>query len=348
MKKLFKMFLAVILCFCSILAFSASAFANEATSGLTEEECLERIYQIEIGWEQYNPGTNRNVISELPDESISEEIDTQKNVTFFGKEYTFIYEKTLLYPLEEGKKHSYLYYPEGETDPYQLLYNEDGSIYAILFTFAHISIKETDSPDTVRPLVEQAVKEWVDVSQYSHNIVNVSPSISNPEAFVSYKYIYYNEVEGYVKERFMVSVGHDGQVRAAWIDVPKDNIGKLDVIDGNENKILMAKLREMYNSTATRVTGYYFYTNPYIVYYGGEEYIYYSIMAEMEYLEDGSYVSGWTTLLLVPLSLLSSELNFTEDPYPPSTTDMSVIFPILGIVSAGGFTLFAARRKKNK
>ena len=43
--------------------------------------------------------------------------------------------------------------------------------------------------------------------------------------------------------------------------------------------------------------------------------------------------------------------NFTgkpSEPQPPETADISVIFPILGIISAGGFTLFAAKRKKNK
>lgn len=43
--------------------------------------------------------------------------------------------------------------------------------------------------------------------------------------------------------------------------------------------------------------------------------------------------------------------NFTgkpSEPQPPETADISVIFPILGIISAGGFTLFAVKRKKNK
>ena len=281
------------------------AFALTAIACNSDKEVWLQVYEVGGGSLSDDVFNHENVISD--DVIYTQERTVGEKTTFSTptSSYSLSYCETLFYPLQNRKVHKYLV--DGSEDEGAVLLNEDGSLYAILRDdIALIDISETDTPETIRPALEKALSNWVDLSKYDHVEVRQSGN-SVDGSFGWYRLFFYDELQGYRGDYTTVMVYDDGRVGALWInDLLIDTDENLPVIDKEKEEMMIQKrLQAIYNTDTTEYRSHTLFDMPSLCTYGNELCIYYRLNVTLYETDLSSETSGYTTELLIPVRLLT-------------------------------------------
>lgn len=287
-----------ILCLLSVLLICLVACSKEPDY---MSEILE-VNTLEYATESKETGANHvNVISSTPVRTQEKNAAVSKELKLCSKTYALTYKETLFFPDRSKKVHSYAPLNNSES---LVLFEEDGSIYGISnFPIAKLNITNTDSYEIVRVALENELSDWIDFSKYQH----VDMENSNQNGYYSfYRFVYYNTYQGYVSDYLTILVNNDGTISALCI---LDDLlaFKLDfeINKDSEEKVLNAKLENMFNTDDLEFKSYEMISTPVIVVYEGELYVEYGVSCNA-YSKKYSSDYGEAVRLLVPVSLLTN------------------------------------------
>lgn len=299
-----------------ILVVSCACSPNEpqneettATQAVTDSVNAEAPYDTYLNQiylvmdESYSESTAEDVhvISSIPVSSMEEGLPQTKELVLHGQTIQLTYRGTRHVELGSYKYHAYTV--NGD-ERYSILFNEDGSIRALLYYFTTIDIAPDATPDTVRALLEPILEAYVDISKYE---VAEEPNIDldRDGSFGRYYFYYYNRVDGYIADFTRVAVDDAGRVYGLAIndlsmDVPQFTIDKEKV-----NTLIDLKLQKLFEASDSQYVSFDLGVNrPSIRIYNGELNIYYYVKAQ---LQKNGHPDQRSMELLIPLRLLTTE-----------------------------------------
>ena len=220
----------------------------------------------------YEFNHNFNVDSS-PEIYVKEAPVEKNNVEIFGKNIGVKYSDTIFYPIGDITVDRHKILESDRENPCILLRN-DGSIYAILDTvICTLDISKSESPDTVKTLLEKSLSKLISFDDYdSFKVESSRPQGS--EKFGIYDCIWYNSIDSITNGYVKICVNDDGEVFAIWIipGVSESDINKNISFD-NIDKAISDKLPEIYTTEKTTLSGYEIFSLRFAS-YQGKTYVY--------------------------------------------------------------------------
>ena len=263
MKKLFILISAVMLliCFCS-----CGDVAEE-----TDENIIASIYEENNGTpnseKQFN---HKNIISSDLEYSADPEAPLTKVFTIDGCELEAQYKDTVYYPVGEQRLDRYLV--DGDEEK-SVLVTRDGNISCILYDFAKITISSKATPEEVLPLLKEQLSKTFDIQAYENVNFDTVTNVVSP--FGVYDFLFYNIVNGYIKNYILVSVLDSGEIFALKKfgvneSVLNDYCATQNIDSANVEKLLENKLKDIYSTDTTEYISYDNSSHPRLTVYNGE------------------------------------------------------------------------------
>lgn len=301
--RLNRLFVIVVIILSTLSSCSFETDINNVSLSETEKnKLLQHIF--EISYQEYADGTNHvNTISPIAEYSIDTNAPENKTIQFLGTECSISYVETIFFPLGDFKVHRYALTDDEDC---RILLMEDNSVYAVSGAFAVIDIPSDASSDTVKAAVEPVVSQWLDPSNYAN--VQVEQGISINGSFGYYKYIYYNDIQGYRTNWASVFVNDNGEIISVQVSNIPINTGALEINESLATELLELKLRSIFDTKSTSFLDYYLSADAQIVMYSGELCAYYPLSVQYYGTQYGNEMELTTACdLLIPIDLLTAE-----------------------------------------
>lgn len=297
MKKIFScLFIsAMFLSICSCNSTHYNVTSDEFSASTTDKIYLNEILEADTGIYDQEPNLNhKNIIDTQPESSVDRSKAEKTTVKIDGKDRSLDYSDTLFYPV--GEKKVDCYYVDGNKDSLVLL-NSDGSINSILYQFSQLNISKTESPDQVKLLLDQKLRDLVDISRYEY-VQIPSSNESLGEGFGLYDYLYYNMMDGYMTDYIRVSVLDDGSVLGFSINEVETTATELNIDEKKEDELLVLKLKDIYTTAHTEYVSHKTVFPPQLVTYQGELYVQHYVSVVYRDEARGELSSFINTILL--------------------------------------------------
>ena len=261
--------------------FSSCSKTNE--SDMSEVNFLSQIYEINQGL-VYS-------FEELEEELTSYEINGQK--------LDISYKNTLYYPVGDQKMHYYAY---SDSDNDYLLFDENGTLATIcgysvcMKVLGKVAMPQNLSEENVRLAVMTAVSQIIKLDNYDKWKLTENPN----EDSGHYMFVFYNEVNGYTCDYVTVILYADGRIlRVTSMNNELDYMNlNLSINENWENKLLLAKLKDMYNTNGNEYISHELHEKK-ILKYNDEICVQYNISVTTSDYGDRIY-------LFIPLSVLTT------------------------------------------
>lgn len=297
MNKMFS-FLFITTLFLSLCSCNDTSYhetSGESYLSAPDESYLNVILEADTGAYDLEPNLNhKNIMSTQPESSVDRTKEEKTTVKIDDKDLSLDYSDTLFYPV--GEKKVDRYYVDGNKDSVVLL-NSDGSINSILYQFSQLNISKTESPDQVKLLLDQKLRDLVDISRYKY-VQIPSSNESLGEGFGLYDYLYYNMMDGYMTDYIRVSVLDDGSVLGFSINEVGSATAVLNIDKKKEDELLTLKLKDIYTTAHTEYVSYKTHFPPQLVTYQGELYVQHYVSAMYRDEVRGEQSSFINTILL--------------------------------------------------
>lgn len=287
-----------------VLALLMTLWTCSCKNNQEEKNDLDHIYEVDDHTYQFDTESfnHRNTISDVPERKVDANMPLTKNIYINNKEYNLKYAESLHYPI--GDKILNMYLVDGN-EKQKILLNPDGSISAMLYDFEKLDIQPTSSPATVRSLLEPKLQNVIDLTKYQNvNMPTSDENQSETGEFGIYDFLYYNSVDGYMTDYTKVSVDKNGNIFGLSInDLGKDDLD-LNLDKEKEKELLVAKLKDIYNTDTTEYKSYEEVYPPQVVIYNGEICIQYYV--SVMYVDStGGELSDWILPILIPVHIIT-------------------------------------------
>lgn len=268
------------------------------------EKYLELIYETNDSYLGLEKDFNhKNVISTSVQYSVDSSVPSLIKNKINGLEKELHYVRTLYYPLTDEMVHSYLVDGiEGK----RILINKDGSIKAIQHNFITLEISEHATPSEILPILEKVLEEYIDLSYYKYIDLPDDMSQNNSGGFGSYRFVFYNLVDGYKTDWMKISVSDEGNVYGFWISNLKYSVESLNVNKELENEMLELKFKDIYTTNLTEYKSFKIDERftPQVVIRNDETYIQYTASAKYINKSNGVEIDSFLTEVLIPVELI--------------------------------------------
>jgi hypothetical protein len=290
MYKKSVVFLSILLI--TALSLSACNTINEVEKN--KDHYLSKIYHVV---DKGEGDLENGVLSYETKSAIETNVEQSLEMEIDNEIVDLQYSETQYFAIRRKKAHLYLV--DGDSNK-EVLIEEDGSVRAIFYKFSKIEISEKSTPDEVLPLLESKIGKFFNISDYEYlDKPDYHPDRSD---FGSYRFRYYNAVDGYITENVNVSVNHKGEIYGLTIFRFDSDITELNIDKELESDLIELKLKNMPKQDDRTYKSYDIHFTPVLVMYNDEVYVEYYVAPK--YIKSGEEYSGYLEILLIPLEFM--------------------------------------------
>lgn len=226
-------------------------------------------------------------------DSIDENAVREVQKVICGSEHTFEYEKTVTSGV--SRKSSLIYTMNGDKEK-KLYITPDGKLSKIAFDFAVIDMPEDGDTEKIRTLVEEKIRELVDISAYANTEIDTSGS--------GIDFSYFNSVGGCVTNWARVYVTKRGELSALKVGGVSGDLDDFTIDEEKVERLINAKYASIYNTRKTKYISYTETPRRGIVVRDGVTYVGFAVYAT--YRKDGVELSDFTIRIMIPLDMVKA------------------------------------------
>lgn len=272
---------------------ASTCSCHTQTDSLSAE--LNQIYEvISLSYSHHGEQFNHsNIISSEKTYTIDASATREVQKVICGSELTFEYEKTAT--SDVSRKSSLIYTVNGDKGK-KLYITSDGKLSMIAFDFAVIDMPEDGDTEKIRTLVEEKIRELVDISAYANTEIDTSGS--------GIDFSYFNSVGGCVTNWARVYVTKRGELSALRVGGVSGDLDDFTMDEEKVERLINAKCSAVYNTDSTEYVSYTETPRRSIVVRDGVTYVVFAVSAT--YRKDGVELSDFLIRIMIPLDMVKA------------------------------------------
>ena len=239
------------------------------------------------------PSDRVSVVDLTATEFTDSKAEKNKKVTLNGTEYDLSYSVSFRYRIGDCVQNKYLINGDEKK---AVFFDTDGNLKRIAFGYTRIDVSSTDTAESILEKVKPEISKIFDISGYK----KVLMPDNEPDDYGLYRYILYNEKDGYFIDSLIFTVNRRNGtiIGVSKIDLPTIDF-EVKINKEKENSLIAAKLKEMFETENVRYVSHEIMFTPSIEVYDGKLYVEYMVAPEFTTGE------GWAEVILIPLDAIN-------------------------------------------
>ena len=239
------------------------------------------------------PSDRVSVVDLTATEFTDSKAEKNKKVTLNGTEYDLSYSVSFRYKIGDCVQNKYLINGDEKK---AVFFDTDGNLKRIAFGYTRIDVSNTDTAESILEKVKPEISKIFDISDYK----KVLMPDNEPDDYGLYRYILYNEKDGYFIDSliFVVDRQNGTIIGVKKIDLPTIDF-EVKINKEKENSLIAAKLKEMFETESVRYVSHEIMFIPTIEVYDGKLYVEYTVAPEFTTGE------GYAEVIFIPLDAIN-------------------------------------------